>query len=152
MRALSFPGLRRSDGGSPVRSRPLPDDVQDGCSVSRPVGDPSAPRAARLAAAGFAVVALLAAAAAGCGGGTDDSASAEAAVQAQYPDSEATCAKSDYEYGGDKAYSCTLGAKRLCVALIDGELLELWDERPLRPGEPGYSDQFGATVRTGPSC
>jgi hypothetical protein len=109
-------------------------------------------RAVRLSASGLAIATLLAAAVVGCGGGSDDSASAEVAVQAQYPDSEVTCSRSDYEYGGDKAYSCALGPKRLCVALVDGELLELWDERPLRPGERGYSDQFSATVRTGPSC
>jgi hypothetical protein len=95
---------------------------------------------------------LVAIALAGCGGGSDQSADVEAAAQKQYPNRGVTCAKSDVTYGGGHAYSCRLGGKPLCLALVDGELLPLWDERPLRPGEPGYSDEFGATVRTGPSC
>lgn len=98
------------------------------------------------------LAALAASALVACGGGSDASAEAEAAVQEQYPSREVSCSKSDVEYGGGPAYSCTLGRKPICVALVDGELLELWDERPLRPGERGYSDQFIATVRDGPSC
>jgi hypothetical protein len=110
------------------------------------------PRATRSRIACIALVGLVATALAGCGGGSDESASVEVAVRGQYPNRAVTCEKSDVTYGGGHAYSCSLGGKPFCFALVDGELLPLWDERPLRPGEPGYSDQFGATVKTGPSC
>ena len=114
-------------------------------------------RCARSAApARFVVIACVTALTAitlvACGGGSDSSTEVEAAVQEQYPNREIACSKSDLEYGGGPAYSCTLGRKPICVAVLDGELLELWDERPLRPGERGYSDEFIATVRDGPSC
>jgi hypothetical protein len=101
----------------------------------------------RLVLAALAVAAL-----AGCGGGADESAELEVALQVQYPNREVTCTKTDVEYGGGNAYSCTVGTKPICAILVDGELLELWDERPLRPGEKGYSPDFVATIRDGPSC
>ena len=99
----------------------------------------------------LALVVLVTTALAGCGG-SGDSAKAEAAVRSQYPNRDVTCSQSDLEYGGDNAYSCTVGKRRICVALLDGEVLELWDERPLRPGEPGFDPNASATVRDGPSC
>jgi len=101
----------------------------------------------RLALAAFAVAALV-----GCGGGVDKSADVASAVKDQYPRRAVTCETGDVEYGGEKAYSCKVGGKPRCFGYVDGELVELWNERPLRPGEPGYAEGIGATVRTGPSC
>jgi hypothetical protein len=99
-----------------------------------------------------ALVALIAAVLVGCGGSPDETGSFEAFVQGKYPNRDVTCAKSDVTYGGGHAYSCSLDQKPFCFARVDDELLPLWDERELRPGEPGYDSDFGATVRTGPSC
>ena len=95
---------------------------------------------------------LVAAILVGCGGGSDETANLEALVRRQYPNRTVTCAKSDLTYGGDHAYSCRVGGKRFCFAKVDDELLPLWDERALRPGERGYDSSFGVTVKTGPSC
>jgi hypothetical protein len=96
---------------------------------------------------------LVAVGLAACGGGSSDaSTDVEVAMQSQYSDRQVACARSDHEYGGSRAYSCTVGKKRICVAYVDGETLELWDERPLRPGERGYDPNIAATVRDGPSC
>lgn len=97
-------------------------------------------------------VGLVAVGLAGCGGGTDASADVEVAMQGQYPDRRVACERSEHEYGGSRAYSCTVGKQRICVAYLDGETLELWEERPLRPGERGYDPSIAATVRDGPSC
>lgn len=98
------------------------------------------------------VAGLVAAAVAGCGGGSDASADVEVAMQGQYPDRVVACAQADHEYGGERAYSCNVGKKRICVAYLDGETLELWDERALRPGERGFDPNTVVTVRDGPSC
>jgi hypothetical protein len=98
------------------------------------------------------VVGLAVAALAGCGGGTDASTDVEVAMRGQYPDRQVACERSDHEYGGSRAYSCSVGKQSICVAYVDGETLELWEERPLRPGERGYDPNIAATVRDGPSC
>ena len=111
--------------------------------------------AARLRVTNFVlvgVVGLIAAVSIGCGGGSDETANFAAFVQEQYPNRGVTCAKSDMTYGGGHTYSCTLDGKPFCFARVDEELLPLWDERELRPGEPGYGGGFGATVKSGPSC
>ena len=95
--------------------------------------------------------ALVATVLVGCGGGSDGTAELEALVRRQYPSRSVTCAKSELTYGGGHAYTCRAGGKRFCFAKVDDELLPLWDERALRPGEPGYDSSFGVTVKTGPS-